>query len=131
MEERGLWQEDSEMPARYWEAVQGKADLEPERKLMLAVLEEAIHTYRQNILTSRRLLRDVEAWLFDDQADDPFSFQAICDALDLSPECVRRGILRAPPISTKKRRPLSSLEEKKRRGRDRTPKPPLPLQPDL
>ncbi|HEY2988793.1 MAG TPA: hypothetical protein VGL11_13765, partial [Candidatus Binatia bacterium] len=114
MEEGSFRQEEVAMPGRYWEALRGKAPLEPERKLMLAVLEEAIHTYRQNILTSRRLLREVETWLFDNQADDPFSFQAICDALDLSAECVRRGILRAPPIPTKKQRPHLSLEEKKR-----------------
>ncbi|HEY2990960.1 MAG TPA: hypothetical protein VGL11_24825 [Candidatus Binatia bacterium] len=97
MEESGLLQADVSLPAQYWDAVARRHQLEPERKLLLAVLENAIRTYRQYVFTPSRLLHEVEDWLFDQNNDDPFSFETICDALGLSPECVRRGILRSEP----------------------------------
>ncbi|HEY2990645.1 MAG TPA: hypothetical protein VGL11_23220 [Candidatus Binatia bacterium] len=124
MTEEGFWQEDVALPARYWETLRGKASLEPERRLTLAVLEEAIHTYRKKMLTSSRLRREVEDWLFDDTADYPFSFQAICDALNLSADCVRRGILRSQPNSIKSRGSHFALRNGERRLFKVTTQPP-------
>jgi hypothetical protein len=97
MEEGYLLQADASLPAQYWDTVARKDQLEPEKKLLLAVLENAIRTYRQYIFTPSRLLREVEDWLFEENKASPFSFETICDALGLSVECVRRGILRSQP----------------------------------
>jgi hypothetical protein len=92
MHQGGLWQEDVSLPARYWATIHGKADLDPVRRLLLAVLQDALHTYRNNVPRSTRH-REVKDWLLENKADYPFSFRSICDSLDLSPERVRRGIL--------------------------------------
>ncbi len=97
MDEGYLMQADASLPAQYWDTVARKDQLEPEKKLLLAVLENAIRTYRQYIFTPSRLLHEVEDWLFSENCDHPFSFETICDALNLSVECVRRGILRSQP----------------------------------
>src|SRR5712691_11258697 len=95
--EEGYLQTDASLPSQYWNAVARRQQLEPERRLLLAVLENAVRTYRQYVFTPSRLLREVEDWLFDENRDDPFSFETICDALGLSAEAVRRGILHSEP----------------------------------
>jgi len=114
MEETYLLQADASLPAQYWDTVARKDRLEPEKKLLLAVLGNAIRTYRQFVFTPSRLLHEVEDWLFAENRDHPFSFDTICDTLGLNAECVRRGILRSQskrtkrkesPADTKKRRP--------------------------
>jgi hypothetical protein len=92
MEEAYLLQADASLPAQYWDTVARKDQLEPEKKLLLAVLENAIRTYRQYVFTPSRLLREVEDWLFAEERDHPFSFETICDSLGLNVQCVRRGI---------------------------------------
>jgi hypothetical protein len=118
MEEGYLLQADASLPAQYWDTVARKDQLEPEKKLLLAVLENAIRTYRQYIFTPSRLLHEVEDWLFSEDADHPFSFETICDALGLSVECVRRGILRSQP-----KRTVKQLAEAGAKGKKRPPAP--------
>jgi hypothetical protein len=123
MEEAYLLQADASLPAQYWDTVARKDQLEPEKKLLLAVLENAIRTYRQYVFTPSRLLHEVESWLFAEERDHPFSFETICDALGLNAECVRRGILRSQSKRTK--RQASPADVKKRR------QPPARLNPNV
>ena len=113
MEEAYLLQADASLPAQYWKTVARKDQLEPEKKLLLAVLENAIRTYRQYIFTPSRLLHEVEDWLFAEEKDHPFSFETICDALDLNAECVRRGILRSQSKRTVKQDSAAGAKRKK------------------
>lgn len=113
MEEAYLLQADASLPSRYWETVAKKDQLEPERKLLLAVLENAIRTYRQYVFTPSRLLREVEDWLFAEERDHPFSFETICDALGLNAECVRRGILRSQSKRTVNQASTAGVKNKR------------------
>ncbi|MGH7766159.1 MAG: hypothetical protein ACREQP_01785 [Candidatus Binatia bacterium] len=128
MEETYLLQADASLPAQYWDTVARKDQLEPEKKLLLAVLENAIRTYRQYVFTQSRLLHEVESWLFAEEKDHPFSFDTICDSLGLNAECVRRGILRsqskrrvqqASPLVVKKKRHLMAENARKEKNRER------------
>lgn len=90
---------DGDVLVRY-EAVYGRA--EPSagtRRLLLAVLEEAIRTLRANAqkrgARAVRLRREVLRWLFGRQPASVFSFASICDALDLDARRLRGQILRA------------------------------------
>jgi len=91
-----LLQPDFVLPEQYFAAPRPPA-LSPERRLMLAVLEEAVLTvlkYRHDRGThGRRLLRDVECWVAERDVSWPFSFDSICGALHLDGEYVRRGLL--------------------------------------
>lgn len=67
-----------------------------ERKLMLAVLIDAIRTLSQEIITKRGIHRHAwlqdEIWVGNDDHADPFSFVNICAALGLDAGYVRRRI---------------------------------------
>ena len=69
-----------------------------ERRLLLAVLEEAIRTYQRYACASDHrgvtLLSQVEAWFASEDSDWTFSFVAICDALGLETTYLRAGIRR-------------------------------------
>lgn len=86
------------LPSQFFTAVHIDASLQPEKRLMLAVLEEAVGTYQKYTLASgrraRRLASDVEEWFDSDDTTWPFSFVRICQALALESEYVRVGLRR-------------------------------------
>jgi hypothetical protein len=66
------------------------------RKLMTAVLEDAVHCYRKYWSArdghGRRMFRDAERWLLLEEPDAPFGFETVCEAVDVSPQWVRRQL---------------------------------------
>jgi hypothetical protein len=71
--------------------------LEPEKQLMLAVLTDAVRCFRMGSACGqgprRRLFADAEWWLFRAEGSGLFSLQSICDALEIDPRRLRRGML--------------------------------------
>ena len=85
-------------PKPYLEAVCRKADLDAEQVLMLAVLEDAVSCFqkyssaRDKIETSR--FHEAEEWILQQgKSNWLFSFDNICEALDLNPGYIREGLL--------------------------------------
>jgi transposase-like protein len=74
----------------------GFAGAARERLLLAAVLEEALTCYRRYVLSSdehgRALFEETEAWFQSTDRTSVFAFESICDALDLEPAYVRRGL---------------------------------------
>jgi len=70
-------------------------NLEPVKRLMLAVLERAVVDHRTYATVStargRRLFTEVDAW-FRSPAGGPFDFETICQATGLDPDFVRKGL---------------------------------------
>jgi len=68
----------------------------PEQRLLLAVLEEAVRTYRRHAAaTSRRgraLFANVEAWFSSNETGWLFAFESICDALQIDVSYVRSQV---------------------------------------
>jgi hypothetical protein len=68
----------------------------PERRLRLAVLEDAVHELqrRANPIGRReRAQYEVElGWFMSNDRSDPFSFESICEALDMDPDLLRRRL---------------------------------------
>lgn len=68
----------------------------PEKRLLLAVLEEAVGTYQRYITAtdrrSRATLADVEAWFASEDGTFLYSFVAICDAIGFDAAYVRSGL---------------------------------------
>ncbi len=87
---------DTMTPYQYFERMFAESTLVPEKRLMLAVLEDAIASFQRNFINSRNRGEaddnDVEAWLNSDDMSWPFSFASICQALDMEPEYLRRGL---------------------------------------
>ncbi len=69
-----------------------------ERRLMRAVLKDALAVLFKYEGTQdrrgQRLLAEARHWLESDDADWPFSFVNVCDALGLEPSCVRERVAR-------------------------------------
>ena len=74
------------------------ARMQPEKRLQLAILADAVSTHAQlaTVVTSkaRSLFAEVDEWFASDVPAGPFSFVAICDSLGLEPAYIRRGLLR-------------------------------------
>jgi len=97
MDERypGLFQPDTLLPSQYFDRFRRRSQLDGERRLMLAVLEDAVDMYRKHCGTqgpNRALFLDAEAWIDDDDRTWMFSFLNLCDVLDLDGEYLRRGL---------------------------------------
>ena len=68
----------------------------PIKRLMLAVLEDAMRCYQgyfnARTATHRRLFAEAEAWIWDRRADGPFAFDTICEMLGINAECMRNSL---------------------------------------
>jgi hypothetical protein len=70
---------------------------DPAKRLMLAVLEDAIHTYQSFVPTTRRarrLLHEVEEWFACEDARDPLTFVGVCNVLGVDAAHLRDGLAR-------------------------------------
>lgn len=70
---------------------------QPEKRLMEAVLGDALDCFqkgkRSNVSAHiRKLAEEAKAWFLSDESNWPFSFIAICHALDLNPDNIRKQI---------------------------------------
>jgi hypothetical protein len=98
MEERvtSLFQPDTLLPEQYLETFRRKLHLEPEKKLMLAILEDAIACYQKYIFArdgkGKALFREAEDWVQEKGAEGIFSFDSVCETLDFNPDYLRRGM---------------------------------------
>ena len=63
-----------------------------ERRLMLAVLEDALRTVLNARVgrSSDAWVRDELRWLMSEDRSHPFAFEVICDVLDLDASWLRR-----------------------------------------
>ena len=70
---------------------------EGEEKLMLAVLASAIEHFQKYVLSKdekgRILFQEAEEWFLEKDSDGLFSFEYICDTLQLHPNYIRQGLL--------------------------------------
>ncbi len=95
-----LLQPDTLLPAQYLETTRRENHLDPEKMLMLAVLEDCVSCFQKYISTrdenGKRLLGEAEEWLLMEQNGEDwlFSFDNICETLGLNPGYIREGLLR-------------------------------------
>jgi hypothetical protein len=79
------------------EAVYKKNIREGEERLMLAVLESAVEDFQKYVLArharGKKLFQEAEEWLLDKDSDVLFSFESICQILELHPEPIRKGLM--------------------------------------
>ena len=70
---------------------------EGEEKLMLAVLADAIDHFQKHVVAKdekgRKLFQEAEEWFLEKDSDGLFSFEYICDTLQLRPDYIRQGLL--------------------------------------
>jgi hypothetical protein len=89
-----VFADDMTVTSKYWETVLRKNYSQPEKELMLAVLKDALMTYRKRVLHSgNALFKEAETWFFDRDKDRLFSFETICAVLELNPGKIRQNLL--------------------------------------
>jgi hypothetical protein len=85
------------LPAQFFGRQPG-AQVIPEKRLLGAILADAVQVYltadAPRSTDSRRAIADVEAWMAAEEADSPFSFRNVCDALGLDHAAARAALER-------------------------------------
>ena len=97
-----LLQTETVLPSQFWqESADERSD--PERRLLFAILEDALITLLQHrgreAVASRRLVSETEKWIASDQRCSPFEFVGLCDVLGVDPGYVRTLLRRLPTWS--------------------------------
>ncbi len=84
------------LPVQYAELHRGWEPIQPERRLMLAVLSDAIVLVQSGAprFAVRREIEDAERWVSSNDRAWPFSFVNVCDTLGIAFEPLRRALLR-------------------------------------
>ena len=81
---------------QYSENFQNRPLWLPERRLMLAVLDDAIMCYQKYVTARKgkgnRLFRKAQEWIFEEESDRFFSFESVCVHLGVDPNYIRRGL---------------------------------------
>jgi len=92
-----LLQPDTLLPSQYFAALRRKGAHEPERRLVIAVLQDAVDCFQKHLSArdrkARQLYLDAEEWICSDDRSWPFSFENVCDLLQINAEYLRAGLL--------------------------------------
>ena len=92
----GLFEPDVLLPAQFFAAFRRAGGLERERLLMLAVLEDAIDCYQKYAHArdprGRQMFDEACEWVGSGDRGWLFSFENICDTLEINADYVRRGL---------------------------------------
>jgi hypothetical protein len=84
-------------PAEYLKIYERKPGLEPEKKLMLAVLEDAIGCFQNFVYATdnrqKKSFLEAKEWFNEEESEWIFYFENICDVLRLDPQYLRQGLI--------------------------------------
>ena len=69
-----------------------------EQRLMLALLESATEDFQKYVLAngkrSQELFQEAEEWILESGSPSFFSFENVCEHLQLDPTYIRKGLMR-------------------------------------
>lgn len=93
-----LFQPDTLLPSQYFDRIRRRASFDGERRLMVAILEDAVDVYRKQASARdrkrRQLFEDAEGWIESPDRSWIFSFENICDVLGIDAGYLRQGLRR-------------------------------------
>ena len=94
----GFLQPDAILPAQFFQSLRSKSQFDGERRLMIAVLEDAVHCFMKQLHATdpkaRQLYLDAAEWIADEDRTWFFAFDNVCETLDLNPAYVREGLFK-------------------------------------
>lgn len=93
-----LFEPDRLAQAEFFNQFRRRTLIEPERKLTLAILGDAINCFQDNILVEsgkgKRLFEEAQEWFLTEGSDWVFSFRNVCELLAIDPDYLRAGLMR-------------------------------------
>jgi hypothetical protein len=93
-----LFEPDRLAQAQFFGNFRRKTLIEPEKKLTLAILEDAINCFQDNVLVEsgkgKKLFADAQEWILAEGSDWIFSFRNVCELLAIDPDYLRGGLMR-------------------------------------
>ncbi|MGH7818242.1 MAG: hypothetical protein ACREQ9_00565 [Candidatus Binatia bacterium] len=92
-----LFEPDTLLPSQFFAHFKGRgATVRGEKRLMLAVLEDAVDCYQKYAFAreprGRELFSEAEEWLFSSDNSWVFAYENICETLEVNADYVRRGL---------------------------------------
>lgn len=107
------------VPSQFFDRIKPEHSSQPEKRLMLAVMEDAIATFQKSVAgetrRQRRLLKETEEWFNSRDTEWAFSFENICSALEIEPEYLRGGLRRWKSILLAQRHETAAVHSPFRR----------------
>jgi hypothetical protein len=92
-----LFEPDALLPIQYLDTIRRIVPIEPEKRLMWAVLEDAVEAYQSSFLDRRmksaESFNEEEKWILENNHRWLFSFNNICDILGFNADYLRAGLL--------------------------------------
>ena len=84
-------------PGQYYEgAHRDDPETQAVKRLMFAVLTDAVRCFRiycrAESRFGRQMFYEAQGWIWDRHSEGPFTFEAICETLEIEPERMRRGL---------------------------------------
>ena len=103
------------MPEQFQEMWHGGRPITPERALVMVVLWQAASDLQKfrfaKARKQQRLYMEAYKWVASDDRSWPYSFVNLCEALKLSPEYLRAGMLEERPPAKKTESASEPMEE--------------------
>ncbi len=92
-----LLQPDTVLPTQYHATIRRKGAYEAERRLVIAVLQDAVDCFQKHIFSADRkqqqLFREADEWIQSNDRSWPFAFENVCDLLQINAEYLRHGLM--------------------------------------
>ena len=93
-----VFQPDILIGSQFQSTYQRRFHLDPEKVLMLALLQDAVVCFQENVNANCKRKQvmhlDAEAWILNDDKSYLFSFENVCEALGYDAAYMRAGLLR-------------------------------------
>jgi len=90
----GKFEPDTLLPLQYYESAKRRQVLEGERRLLFAVLEDAVECYLKNMdarsRKQRLLFYEAQSWVNSRNRTGLFAYETLCEALNIDSEALRR-----------------------------------------
>jgi hypothetical protein len=84
------------LPSQYYAGVRNRERLDGERRLMFAVLADAVRCYLKGLdaqcRQQRLLFSEVQQWVNSSQESGPFAFAVLCDEFGINPAVMRQAL---------------------------------------
>ena len=92
-----LFQPDTLIPQEYLETFKRRTHLQPEKRLMLAVLEDGVACFQKYVAASdfrgKKYFKETEEWVLQEPSESLFCFANVCETLGLNANYLRHGLM--------------------------------------